>query len=95
MYRTRTILRERLENHSPLEQGEACLLPVEAGFFQRTWRLPLARHRTLVKLVIRVSAGSMHCGIFTYVFTALADADPLGVNTNVTFDEVGGLDDRE
>jgi SpoVK/Ycf46/Vps4 family AAA+-type ATPase len=26
---------------------------------------------------------------------ALADADPLGVNTNVTFDEVGGLDDRE
>lgn len=37
----------------------------------------------------------MHCGIFTYVFTALADADPLGVNTNVTFDEVGGLDDRE
>ncbi|KAG1841097.1 glycoside hydrolase superfamily [Suillus subluteus] len=24
---------------------------------------------------------------------ALADADPLGVNTNVTFDEVGGLDD--
>lgn len=37
----------------------------------------------------------MHCSIFTYVFTALADADPLGVNTNVTFDEVGGLDDRE
>ena len=26
---------------------------------------------------------------------ALADADPLGVNTNVTFDEVGGLDDRK
>lgn len=26
---------------------------------------------------------------------ALADADPLGVNQNVTFDEVGGLDDRE
>ncbi|KAG1740223.1 AAA-domain-containing protein [Suillus paluster] len=25
---------------------------------------------------------------------ALADADPLGVNTNVTFDEVGGLDDH-
>lgn len=24
----------------------------------------------------------------------MADADPLGVNTNVTFDEVGGLDDR-
>ena len=26
--------------------------------------------------------------------SALADADPLGVNVNVTFDEVGGLDDR-
>jgi hypothetical protein len=25
---------------------------------------------------------------------ALADADPLGVNQNVTFDQVGGLDDR-
>jgi ATPase family AAA domain-containing protein 2 len=31
---------------------------------------------------------------FTYLWTALADADPLGVNQNVTFDEVGGLDDR-
>ena len=29
-----------------------------------------------------------------YDITALADADPLGVNVNVTFDEVGGLDDR-
>jgi len=28
-------------------------------------------------------------------FLALADADPLGVNQNVTFDEVGGLDDRK
>ncbi|KAG9017384.1 hypothetical protein FRB93_007498 [Tulasnella sp. JGI-2019a] len=26
--------------------------------------------------------------------SALADADPLGVNSNVTFDEVGGLDDH-
>ena len=26
---------------------------------------------------------------------ALADADPLGVNQNVTFDKVGGLDERE
>ena len=25
---------------------------------------------------------------------ALADADPLGVNTSVTFDDVGGLDER-
>jgi ATPase family AAA domain-containing protein 2 len=29
------------------------------------------------------------------IFLALADADPLGVNVNVTFDEVGGLDDRK
>ena len=28
------------------------------------------------------------------LFAALADADPLGVNQNVTFDEVGGLEDR-
>jgi hypothetical protein len=30
----------------------------------------------------------------TDLFAALADADPLGVNQIVTFDEVGGLDDR-
>ena len=27
--------------------------------------------------------------------TALADADPLGVNQNATFDEIGGLDERK
>ena len=32
---------------------------------------------------------------FNVIHKALADADPLGVNTNVTFDEVGGLDDRK
>lgn len=30
-----------------------------------------------------------------FLLVALADADPLGVNVNVTFDEVGGLDDRK
>jgi hypothetical protein len=30
----------------------------------------------------------------TNLLAALADADPLGVSQNVTFDEVGGLDDR-
>ena len=30
----------------------------------------------------------------TDLLTALADTDPLGVNQSVTFDEVGGLDDR-
>lgn len=35
------------------------------------------------------------CVVQTFtIFLALADADPLGVNQNVTFDEVGGLDDR-
>jgi hypothetical protein len=33
--------------------------------------------------------------VFTGVILALADADPLGVNQNVTFEEVGGLDDRQ
>lgn len=33
--------------------------------------------------------------LLVQMFPALADADPLGVNTNVTFDEVGGLDDRQ
>ena len=36
-----------------------------------------------------------HSLIVTPHKIALADADPLGVNTNVTFDEVGGLDDRK
>lgn len=31
----------------------------------------------------------------SYLHAGLADADPLGVNVNVTFDNVGGLDDRE
>jgi len=30
----------------------------------------------------------------TKYIAALANADPLGVNQSVTFDEVGGLDDR-
>ena len=33
--------------------------------------------------------------ILPFFRLALADADPLGVNQNVTFDEVGGLDDRK
>lgn len=30
----------------------------------------------------------------TVMSSALADADPLGPNQSVTFDEVGGLDER-
>lgn len=37
-----------------------------------------------------------HCSTLFHDYLAvLADADPLGVNQNVTFDEVGGLDDRQ
>ena len=31
----------------------------------------------------------------SHLFTALSDADPLGVNAKVTFDSVGGLDTRQ
>jgi hypothetical protein len=43
---------------------------------------------TQVTLVATFNSSSTHA------LAALADADPLGVNTNVTFDEVGGLDER-
>jgi hypothetical protein len=41
-----------------------------------------------------VSFGQYSGGRCAHFRAALADADPLGVNQNVTFDEVGGLDDR-
>lgn len=45
-------------------------------------------------------ASKWHVPHFDWMLTihralALADADPLGVNQNVTFEEVGGLDDRK
>lgn len=40
-------------------------------------------------------SGSPYLIPFIHRVTALADADPLGVNQNVTFDEVGGLDERK
>jgi hypothetical protein len=43
---------------------------------------------TLVSLALRSDE------VFTDLLAALADTDPLGVNQSVTFDEVGGLDDR-
>jgi hypothetical protein len=42
--------------------------------------------------------GSLIIAVYALILIttlALADADPLGVNQNVTFDEVGGLDDRQ
>jgi len=41
-----------------------------------------------------VSAQPLESQFVVEICPALADADPLGVNQNVTFDEVGGLDDR-
>ena len=42
------------------------------------------------------SAGGIERHRYSYLTSssALADTDPLGANQNVTFDEVGGLDDR-
>ena len=53
----------------------------------------LVHHLTWAKLEKLVS---YLCFIIVVcsLFAALADADPLGVNQNVTFDEVGGLEDR-
>ncbi|KAI6008469.1 hypothetical protein EDC04DRAFT_3095303, partial [Pisolithus marmoratus] len=41
-----------------------------------------------------LGAGAMSAGGLLPDGVALADADPLGVNLNVTFEEVGGLDDE-
>ena len=41
-----------------------------------------------------VSPVRCSCERCSHFGAALADADPLGVNQNVTFNEVGGLDDR-
>jgi hypothetical protein len=41
-----------------------------------------------------VSLRQCSCERCAHFGAALADADPLGVNQNVTFNEVGGLDDR-
>lgn len=50
--------------------------------------------QTWVKLVIQVIIITACHSSSAHLSIALADADPLGVNTNVTFDEVGGLDER-
>jgi SpoVK/Ycf46/Vps4 family AAA+-type ATPase len=67
---------------------------VSVAFYQEIWppqlgpQQTLARSATLVSCALRLD----ECG--TDFLPALADTDPLGVNQNVTFDEVGGLDDR-
>lgn len=57
----------------------------------------MAHLQILVKLAMQVRPlqYTTPSVLIALCHTALADADPLGVNQNVTFDEVGGLDDRE
>ena len=81
---------ERLEDYLPaVQQLEAC-----SQLTSQLQVLPLIWVKS-AKLV------SPHAILFTFLrdlssySAALADADPLGVNQNVTFDEVGGLDDRQ
>lgn len=77
-------------------QVEVCS-PQEEDCSRWIWHLPLVRHLILVKLAILVSNGSNPCQFYTHFIyhIALADANSLGINTNVTFDEVGGSDVRK
>lgn len=47
-----------------------------------------------MKLVSDPSISTIYAYVHQHL-KALADADPLGLNPNITFDSVGGLDDRE
>lgn len=67
---------------------------VVRDYCQATLQPPLAPLQTWVKLVMQVTVVASYNSSRANLSAALADADPLGVNTNVTFDEVGGLDDR-
>ena len=59
-----------------------------------TW-LPLPEpHQIWARSATQVRARCLISGYAIYTRAVLADADPLGVNQNVTFDEVGGLDER-
>jgi ATP-dependent 26S proteasome regulatory subunit len=73
---------------------EALFRRVVLVYCQATLLPLLAPLRTWAKLAMQVIAIVGCKSSRTNPSVALADADPLGVNTNVTFDEVGGLDDR-
>ena len=87
--RTRTH-QEHHERGSEILHSQVVL----AIFYLEIWLLRLAHRLTLARSGMLVSLGRCSCGRCSYSGAALADADPLGVNQNVTFDEVGGLDDR-
>jgi hypothetical protein len=64
------------------------------AFYRGIWPPQLEPQQTLARLATLVSLSQRSGEYCTDFLAALADADPLGVNQNVTFDEVGGLDDR-
>jgi hypothetical protein len=70
------------------------LLVVSMVFYQGIWPPQLEPQQTLAKSAMLVCLFPALDQCLTDLLAALADADPLGVNQNVTFDEVGGLDDR-
>ena len=92
-----------LETHAkdllPQPRGLEVYLPVEAAPMVSllvTWGL--VGHLILAKLETLVRTALVFLLFEPYRLisrSVLADADPLGVNQNVTFEEVGGLDDRE
>jgi hypothetical protein len=67
---------------------------VSVAFCQEIWLPQLGPQQTLARSVTPVSLALRSDEGRTDLLAALADADPLGVSQNVTFDEVGGLDDR-
>lgn len=67
---------------------------VLAIFYLEIWLPRLAHQLTLARSGMLVSLVRCSCERCSHFGAALADADPLGVNQNVTFNEVGGLDDR-
>lgn len=69
-------------------------LVVSVAFYQETWPPQLELQQILARSATLVSLARPSIEGCTDLFAALADADPLGVNQSVTFDEVGGLDDR-
>ena len=66
---------------------------VQAGCFLPTLQQQLALHLTLERSGTLVRVYHFADASYLTPLPALADTDPLGVNQNVTFEEVGGLDD--
>lgn len=96
-----TFLHGHHANHSTLLPlvGVVCTLLVEAAF-SLIWQ-QLRVHRRISGSIRPMQVEYPYItkiwpAANSIVYTsALADVDPVGVNPNVTFDEVGGLDERK